>query len=155
MKTPEPKTLPADVQAAIVHGQAVFKGQRRFDTADVDFSNMTLSEKSQHYQDSMFNAWAAAAAEGPGQPPMVERFYAATRIIAWLESTGVRFGVGVDSRMNKALHKFLNDIAERSSDERRSRRKKITAQAVRALLKKLRRLRMLADHFTKFRPYSE
>jgi hypothetical protein len=155
MKTHEPHTLPADVQAAIAQGEAAFNNQHRFEIANDGLRDMSADQKIQHLQDSIFNAWAQAAKEGPGQPPMVERFYAATRIISWLESTGTPFAVGIKSRMNKALHRLLNDKADRSHDHRKSRKKKITPEAVKMLLKKVRLLRELCDRLIKLPPYAE
>lgn len=55
-----------------------------------------------------------------------------------LMSDGMRFGVGPNSRMNKAVRNWLNAKAKRSPDTRKSRRKQITPTAVRALLKQVR-----------------
>jgi hypothetical protein len=59
-------------------------------------------------------------------------------VVDRLVSDGVPLAVGPNSRMNKALHKWLNDKASRSHDIRKSRRREITPSAVRALLKQIR-----------------
>jgi hypothetical protein len=58
-----------------------------------------------------------------------------------LESDGVPFGVGPNSKMNKAVHSWLNARAEKSADPRKSRQKAVTQGAVRELLKQVRSLR--------------
>ena len=66
---------------------------------------------------------------------MTNRLRAVMVVVDRLMSEGVPFGVGPNSRMNKAVLKWLNDRAKRSGDTRKSRRKEITPTAVRALLK--------------------
>lgn len=117
---------------------------------------LTKEEKIQHFRDSVLNARAQAAQEGGrGQPPMVERFRAAAIMVDALESKGVPFGVGPNSRMNKELLKLLNEEARLSVDSRKSRRKEITAGAVRSLLREIDKIRKLGDHFIKLPPYSD
>jgi hypothetical protein len=86
---------------------------------------------------------------------MVDRFRAAVAMVEKLEANGVPFGVGQNSRMNKALLRLLNEEAQRSTDNRKSRRKKITPGAVRVLLRKIRYLRVISDHFIQLPPYVE
>lgn len=149
-------TLPEQVWAEIVRGQEAFAKRQRFkiDYANEDFRGVPEDKKIQHFRDEIFNASAQASKEGRGQPPMVERFRAAAIIVDWLESNGVPFAVGRNSRMNKHLLGFLNEIAEKSADSRKSRRKKITAEAVRELLRNIKRLRLLGAHFITLRPYA-
>ena len=85
---------------------------------------------------------------------MVERYRAAAIMVDWLEANGVPFGVGRNSRMNKALRTLLNEQAKRSTDTRKSRRKQITTGAVRALLKEIRAHRAIDNHFIQVRPYT-
>jgi hypothetical protein len=151
------ETLPAYVRAAIAQGQKAFAKTQRF---EVDYNadtirSMSVEQKLQHIRDGVLNALARAAKEGRGQPPMVERFRAAVIIVDWLEHNGVPFGVGRNSRMNKALLGLLNDMAERSMDDRKSRRKKITADAVRELLRQIKKLRLLSAHFVNLCPYAD
>jgi hypothetical protein len=150
-------TLPAHVLAAIARGQERFAQTGRF---EVDYNYQALrhlapQQKIQHFRDGIFTVISQAAGEGRGQPPMVERFRVAAIIVDFLESVGVPFKVGRNSRMNKFLRRQLNDMARGSTDTRKSRRKKITAEAVRKLLREIRKLRLLGDHFTRMYPYAD
>lgn len=117
---------------------------------------MPLDGQRQHFRDSIYNALAQAAIEGgAGQPPMIERFRDAANIVDALELNGVPFAVGRNSRMNMEVRKALNEEARQSSDDRKSRRKQINPDATRNLLRKIRKIRLLGDHFLKLPPYSE
>jgi hypothetical protein len=117
---------------------------------------MPVHHQIQHFRDSIYNALAQAATEGgPGQPPMIERFRAAANIVDELELKGIPFGVGRNSKMNKELRRLLNEDARQCIDDRKSRRKQITAEATRDLLRKIRSIRLLGEHFIKLPPYSE
>jgi hypothetical protein len=148
--------LPVHVQDAIARGHSEFTKQRRFDTNCTNevLRAMTPDQKRQHLHDAIFNALAQVAREEGGQPPMVERFREAAIIVETLESRGVPFGVCPNSRMNKALLRLLNEKAAQSNDDRKSRRKKIKAGAVQALLRKIRELRA-CDPLTRIPPYSD
>ena len=122
---------------------------------DETLSAMTRAQKLQHFRDGIFKAIAQAAKVGRGQPPMVDRFREVTIMADALETRGIPFGVGRNSRMNKEVRNFLNDTAEQSLDRRKSRVKKIADGAVRALLRKVRWLRVLGDHFINLPPYAE
>ena len=69
---------------------------------------------------------------------MTARLRAAMIFVDRLKADGVPFGVGPNSRMNKAIGRWLNEKASRSPDPRVSRRKKIIPTTVRALLKQVR-----------------
>lgn len=86
---------------------------------------------------------------------MVDRFRAAAIIVDWLEAKGVPLGVCPNSKMNKAVQKLLNDDAEVTTDERKSRRKKVTRGAIRVLLRKVRKLRYRSAVFIQLPPYAE
>jgi hypothetical protein len=130
--------------------------RRRTDHSNEQLRTMPAHEQIQHFRDSIYNALAQAAAEGgPGQPPMIERFRAATNIVDELELKGIPFGVGRNSKMNKELRRLLNEDARQCTDDRKSRRKQITAEATRDLLRKIRSIRLLGEHFIKLPPYSE
>lgn len=118
--------------------------------------SLTVDQKTQHFRNGIFDAISQTIREGlVGQPPMIERFRAATMHVEALESKGVPFGVGRNSRMNTELRRLLNDEARQSVDIRKSRHKQITADSVRRVLREVKRLRLLGDHFTKMFPYSE
>jgi hypothetical protein len=114
---------------------------------------MTAEQKTQHYRDSICNALMHVG--GRGQPPMGERLRAAANIVDQLESNGVPFRVGRNSRMNRELLKLLHKEAQCSVVDKKSRCKLITADAVRDLLRQIKWLRLSGDHFTKMFPYSE
>jgi hypothetical protein len=120
---------------------------------------LTVDQKLQHFRDGIFDAIAQTTKEGTiGQPPMVERFHTAASIVDELLSKGMPFGVGPNSRMNKELRRLLNEQARQSSDDRKSRRKQIGEGATRQLLRKIRTMRLLSEHFVKslkIPPYSE
>jgi hypothetical protein len=120
---------------------------------------LTVDQKIQHFRDGIFDAIAQTIKEGTiGQPPMVERFRTATSIVDGLLSKGVPFGVSRNSRMNKELRRVLNEQARQSSDTRKSRRKEIGADATRQLLRQIKRMHVLEDHFVKklkIPPYSD
>ena len=155
MKTVE-IMLPTHVQDAIARGQNAFSKRQRFDTNRPNevLRTMTPAQKRQHLRDSIFNALAQVAREEGGQPPMVERFREAAIVVDELESTRIPFGVCRTSKMNKALRKVLNDKASLSTDDRKSRRKKIKPGAVQDLLRKIRQLRA-CDPLISIPPYSD
>ena len=150
--------LRTHVKDAIAQGQREFSKSGRF-SPDYPYGklrSLSADQKRQHNRDSVISAiWQAAKESGRGQPPMVERFRAACIMVDELEYTGVPFGVGTNSRMNKELRKLLNEDARSSSDSRISRRKEINTGATRDLLRQIRRMRFLVDHFTKMPPYSD
>jgi hypothetical protein len=155
---PQATTEPAHVHAPIAR---VHKSVRKWQRLKTDYANevlraMTADQKVQHCRESICNALMQVAIEGGrGQPPMVERLLAAANMVDELESNGVPFGVGRNSRMNKELRVRLHEEALRSADNRKSRRKRITADAARQMLRETRWLRLSSDHFTKMFPYSE
>jgi hypothetical protein len=94
----------------------------------------------------LVRAWAQVAHESPGQPRMGERFCLALSVVQVLESAEIPFATGTNSRMNQALRLVLNDLVDPSA-EMKSRRKRIGATAVRALLKDIRYYRSITHHF--------
>jgi hypothetical protein len=149
-------SVPAHILAEIERGHQAFSKRGRFDLDhSSDLRTLPLDRKIAHHRDSIINALAQNGREVGGQPPMVEKFRATVIMVDWLEAIGVPFAVCPNSRMNKIVHRLLNEDAERSLDGRKSRRKKISREAVRPLLGKVRYLRALRDHFMKFRPYAD
>jgi hypothetical protein len=119
-----------------------------------DLRTLTEDQKTQHFRDGVFDAIEQTIIEGAiGQPPMVERFRFVMTTVEALESSGVPFGVGRNSRMNKELLKALNQEARQSADTRKSRRKQITPDAVRQVLRQVKAIRLLGEHFIKLPPY--
>jgi hypothetical protein len=142
-------TLPADIQATIARGEAAFKGQSRpVGTRGManggSFPTIITSVVDQQVQDLRDVALDARELQSKGnrqQPPMIARMRAVMILVDRLVSDGVPFRVGPNSKMNKAVHNWLNAKAARSPDIRKSRRKVITPGAVRELLKQVRALR--------------
>ena len=129
---------------------------RLLDLDDDELPKLTSSEKRQHLAEGIFRALEAVGKEGHrGQPPRVDRFRMVMRFVEQLEAQGVPFGVCSKSIMNRRVRELLNEEAARSHDARKSRRKRIKADAVRKWLRDVRRLRNLSDHFTKMRPYTD
>ena len=121
-----------------------------------ELRKLTSSEKRQHCAEGIFEALEAVRDEGHrGQPPRVDRLREVARLVDQLEAQGVPFGVCSKSIMNRRVRELLNEEAARSHDARKSRRKRIKADAVRKWLRDVRRLRNLSDHFTKMRPYTD
>jgi hypothetical protein len=134
-------TLPADVRAAIVRGEAAFKNQRRPKRTGLsanELPNVITSVIDQNIQDGRDANLEARARPTMGsrrQPPMIARLRAVMIVVDRLIADGVPFGVGPNSKMNKAIRIWLNERAKRSPDTRVSRRKQITPTAVRQLLR--------------------
>jgi hypothetical protein len=141
--------LPADVQATITRGEAAFKGQgRKIRMRDAINSGamprIITSVVDQQVQDSRDIVLDTRELQSEGtrqQPPMIGRLRAVMILVDRLLADGVPFGVGPNSKMNKALHNWLSAKAGQSTDIRKSRRKVITPGAVRELLKQVRALR--------------
>jgi|ERR1700722_19561783 len=130
-------------------------GRKRLQISyDEDLRTLTEEQKTQHLRDGVFDAIEQTIIEGTrGQPPMVDRFRLVMTTVEALESSGVPFGVGRNSRMNKELLKALNQEARQSADTRKSRRKQITPDAVRQVLRQVKAIRLLGEHFIKLPPY--
>ena len=125
-----------------------------------ELRNLTNSEKIRHASEGTLLALEAAAREKKcrGQPPRVDRFREVAHLVEQLEAEGVPFGVSSTSIMNRRVRKLLNEkaaAAAASNDPRKSRRKLITPAAVRKWLRDVRLLRVLSDHFTRMRPYTD
>lgn len=153
----------ATMESVHVHAPIarVHKSERKWQRLKTDYPNevlraMTADQQIQHNRDSVCNALMQAAIEdGRGRPPMVERLRTAANMVDALESNGVPFGVGRNSRMNRELIKLVHEEARKSADHRKSRQKPITADAARELLRQIRWLRLSSNHFTKMFPYTE
>jgi hypothetical protein len=142
-------TLPADVQATIARGESAFKsqgqpvnpGQGCRGASMPSIITSVVDQKVQDFRDAILDVRELQSKGTRRQPPMIHRLRAVIILIDRLVSDGVPFGVGPNSRMNKAVHDWLNAKAKQSADIRKSRRKKITPGAVCELLKQVRALR--------------
>ena len=123
---------------------------------DLDLRNLTALEKRQHLSEQVFRALEVAGRENRdrGQPQRVDRFREVWRLADQLEAQGVPFGVSSTSIMNKRVRDLLNEEAARSHDARKSRRKQITAAAVRKWLRDFRKLRFV-ENLRKMYPYTD
>jgi hypothetical protein len=121
---------------------------------DPDWRNLNASEKRQQYYEEMFRVLEKAGKESRGQPPRVDRFRDVARLVEQFEAQGVPFGVSPTSRMNKLVRNALNEKAATSNDPRKSRRKQITAAAVRKWLRDFRKLRFV-ENLRKMYPYTD
>lgn len=138
--------LPADVQDTIARGETAYNEQSRCrgtripDGGDLIPTIITsaVDQSIQDRRDTNLDVQEQSKAGNRRQPPMINRLRAVMIVVDRLMSDGVPFGVGPNSRMNKAVRKWLNDKAQRSPDTRESRRKEITPTAVRSLLKQVK-----------------
>ena len=143
--------LPADVQVSIARGKSAFDNQRRPGSTGFpgcgdrmpSIITSVIDQKVQDRRDAVLDARELHTKGNRQQPPMINRLRAVTILTDRLVSDGIPFGVGPNSRMNKAVRRWLNAKAERSLDTRKSRQKKISPDAVRELLKQVRELRKL------------
>jgi hypothetical protein len=71
------------------------------------------------------------------QPPMVDRLRVITVLVEHLEATGIPFATAPNSRMNKAVRQWINERMQASSDPRKVRRKPLSPDGVRALLRQV------------------
>jgi hypothetical protein len=143
-------TLPADVQATSARGEAAFKSQSRPAVGTRELANggsfptiitSVVDQQVQDFRDLALDARELQSKGNRQQPPMIGRLRAVMILVDRLVSNGIPFGVGPNSRMNQAVHTWLNAKAEQSTDIKKSRRKLITPGAVRELLKQVRALR--------------
>jgi hypothetical protein len=81
------------------------------------------------------------AAGKRGQPPSLDRLRAVTIYVERLVAEGVPFGTARASRMNKLVRNWLNERAKETQDKRKSRRKQVTPDAVRELLRQVEKHR--------------
>jgi hypothetical protein len=140
--------LPADVQATIARGEAALSqarsvriGKAAPGAAIPKIITSVVDKEVQDSRDAVLDARERKSKGNRQQPPMIGRLRAVVILVDSLESDGVPFGVGPNSKMNKAVHSWLNARAEKSADPRKSRQKAVTQGAVRELLKQVRSLR--------------
>ena len=106
-------TLPADVRATIVRGEEAFKNQRppkRTRLSASELPNVITSVIDQNIQDGRdanLDALAQPTKGSRRQPPMIARLRAVMIVVDRLIADGVPFGVGPNSKMNKAVRIWL------------------------------------------------
>jgi len=132
--------LPTDISATIARGKAAFKQQKTCASAKSIPKVITavVDQDLQDHRDANLGARETVPKGTRRQPPMVDRVQAVMILVNRLLAEGMPFGVGPNSRMNKAVREWLNERTSRSLDLRKSRRKQITPTAVRELLKQVK-----------------
>jgi hypothetical protein len=139
-------TLSADVQAAIARGDAAFYKNISVSACPskkIKAPPITsvIDPDDQARRENRLRTKTHKATGRRGQPPMTERLRVVAIYVDHLEGQGVRFGTARNSRMNKELRKWLNERMANTNDERKSRRKLITADTVTVILRQVAELR--------------
>jgi hypothetical protein len=112
-----------------------------------DLPGLIERDKRRHFRESHFRMLKARNAERERrQPYKINRLRKVMDIVDHLEARGVLLAVGRDSVMNKTILDKLNEEAVKPSE-------RITGDGVRRLLKEVRYLRELENHFIWMRPY--
>jgi hypothetical protein len=75
------------------------------------------------------------------QPPMIERRRMIIILRDWFAAAGVPDGTVPASKMNQMVRAWINERTIKSTDARKSRKKKLGPDAVRVLLKQIYELR--------------
>ena len=143
--------LPAGVQATIAQGEAAFRNQKkrrrskrdsahRGSGAPPTFTTSVVDKEVRDRREWALNKKAQGSRGKRGQPPMVERLRVGAMIVDRLRAEGVPFGTGPNSKMNKAVRKTMNEMAAKSRDARKSRRKQVSADAVHDMLRQIKGL---------------
>jgi hypothetical protein len=148
--------LPPDVQAMIARGQAAFerskrklyrytKQRRTTDApngraAALSFFTAVVDKEVQDRRDATLDALDQQSKGKRGQPPALGRLPYVQIIVDRLRAEGVPFATSRNSRMNRLVRQWLNERAASSRDTRKSRRKKLSPDAVHCLLKQIKRL---------------
>ncbi len=143
--------LPADIQATIAQGEAAFKNQKKRRRSKRDsapkgsdarrpFVTAVTDQEVQDRREYILKGKRQQSQGRRGQPPMLERLRVGSIIVDRLRAEGVPFGTGPNSRMNKRVREMLNEMASKSRDSRKSRRKKISADAVQDMLRQIKDL---------------
>jgi hypothetical protein len=149
--------LPADVQTTIARGETEFqrakrkfnrrKERRRTSNTAPDgsatvpsFITSVADKEVQDRRDAALEALEQHSHGKQRQPPMLVRLRVARIIVDRLQAEGVPFDPSRNSQMNKLVRARLNEMAAGSRDTRKSRRKKIGADAVYRLLKQIKGL---------------
>jgi hypothetical protein len=107
----------------------------------------SVVNKVRHFQDGIFRALKQARKHARGQPMMVEKFQEIRDLVEQLEGQGIPFKTSRNTQMNRSVREILNQRANSTADERKSRRKNISADAIQNWLREVRRLRAISNHF--------
>jgi len=138
--------LPAEIWDTIARGEAAFqkrKRKRREKASarhNAGFVTSVINAKVQEHRDSVVNAQAQQSSGKRGQPPMLTRLQAGSIVVDRLQAEGVPWGTARDSQMNRLVRDWQNDLAARSRDRAKSRRKQVSPDAVRSILRQIKEL---------------
>jgi hypothetical protein len=143
--------LPADIQATIARGKAAYrkfkKSWRKQElirpkgpAGGPFFIASVVKEEVQERRDAALSALEKQSEEKSGPPPMLFRLRVVLALVDRRRAEGVLFDTRPNSRMNKLVREDLNKLAARSRDSRKSRRKPVSARAVRNILRQIRAL---------------
>ncbi len=146
--------LPAAVQVAITRGETAFqrfkrnfhrrKGRQRNTARErgavPSFIAAVVDKEVQDRRDVTLEALVQQSKGKRGQPPALGRVPYVQIIVDRLRAEGAPFATSRNSRMNRLVRQWLNERAASSRDTRKSRRKKLSPDAVHCLLKQIKRL---------------
>jgi hypothetical protein len=137
--------LPADVKASIARAEAAVASNRTVSTNTThaqssDFRTAVIDQKVQEELDDHLKKVELDSKGKRQQPPMTNRLRAISIFVAREMADGTPFAAGPNSTMNRKVRAWLNSLVATTSDERKSRKKPITAGAVRAVLRQVKSL---------------
>jgi hypothetical protein len=145
--------LPADIQGTIARGKAAHrkfkKSWRKQElirpkgpAGGPFFITSVVDKEIQDRRDAALSALEKQSEGQRGPPRMLFRLRVVLALVDRRRAEGVPFETRPNGRMNKLVREDLNRIAARSRDSRKSRRKQISARAVRYIL---RQIKVLVD----------
>jgi hypothetical protein len=137
--------LPAEIRDTIARGEEAFQkvkpSREKVRTRPgAGFVTSVVDANVQNHRNSVLKAKAQQATGKRGQPPMLVRLQALRIFVDRLIAEGVPFGTSRDSKMNKLVGEWLNDLAATSRDRAKSRRKQVSPDAVRSILRQIKEL---------------
>ena len=105
-----------------------------------DFRTAVTDQDVQDARDRYLDSLEAAGKGKRQQPRMINRLRATDVIVQREIADGTPFAVAPNSIMNRKVREWLNAKAAQTRDDKKSRRKQITGDAVRVLLRQIRQL---------------
>jgi hypothetical protein len=133
--------LPADVQVSVDRAASKLPSACALSGSAPQMVTSVLGREQHLRREAYLDSLKSRTTGGRGQPPMIDRLRAAAIYTDHLEQQGVRFATARTSIMNREVRDWLNTRMGRSADPRKSRRKIIGEDAIRALLRQLFALR--------------
>lgn len=133
--------LPADVQVSVDRAASKLPSACALSGSAPQMVTSVLGREQHLRREAYLDSLRCRAAGRRCQPPMIGRLRAAAIYTDHLERQGVRFATARTSIMNREVRGWLNTRMGRSADPRKSRRKIIGEDAVKAVLKQVSALR--------------